>query len=53
VYVDRKHIFSATPEWIARRLRRERPDPGDRSRFNETVVAAIQAAVDRSPLLRT
>ena len=53
VCVDGKLVFAGTPDWIARRLRRERPDAGDGSRFSEKVLAAIQAAIDRSPLLTT
>jgi hypothetical protein len=41
----------ATPDWIMRRARRERPDAADAARFREKVLAAIQGAVDRSPLL--
>jgi hypothetical protein len=51
VSLDGKPIFVATPDWIMRRVRRERPDAADAARFREKVLAAIQAAVDRSPLL--
>jgi hypothetical protein len=51
VSVDGNLVFAATPDWIERRVRRERPDAADRARFVEKVLAAIQAAIDRSPLL--
>jgi hypothetical protein len=51
LFVGGVPVFSATPDWIARRVRREGSNPADRSRFRERVLAAVQAAVDRSPLL--
>jgi hypothetical protein len=51
ICMDGRLVFTATPDWIARRLRRERPEAGDRAIFREKLLAAIQAAVDRSPLL--
>ena len=52
VFVGGVQVFSEVPDWIVRRRRREPPDQGDRSRFGQRIVAAVQAMIDRSPLLK-
>jgi len=43
--VDTKVVFQGVPNWIARRLRNEPPDPTDNGTFEHAMFAAIEKAV--------
>ncbi len=47
ILIQKKEIFSETPDWVLHRLQGLPPDPQDRPRFSEKLVSAIKAGLDR------